>query len=191
MTPEHGEILLRLARAAIGAALERPRLGVDNAPWLREPGASFVTLMRHGELRGCIGSLEPYRPLREDVEDNARMAAFRDPRFPALTSRDYASIEVEVAVLSALTPVDLNDEDDALAQLRPGIDGIVFQYRHHRSTFLPQVWEHLPEPREFLAHLKKKAGLPADFWDPLVSLSRYTVYKWRERDLAAPRGRTS
>jgi AmmeMemoRadiSam system protein A len=191
MTPGHGEILLRLARAAIGAALERPRLGVDDAPWLREPGASFVTLMRHGELRGCIGSLEPYRPLREDVEDNACMAAFRDPRFPALTSRDYASIEVEVAVLSALTPVDLNDEDDALAQLRPGIDGIVFQYRHHRSTFLPQVWEHLPEPREFLAHLKKKAGLPADFWDPLVSLSRYTVYKWRERDLAARRGRTS
>lgn len=191
MTPERGDILLRLARAAIGAALDRPRHNVDSAEWLREPGASFVTLTRDGELRGCIGSLEAYRPLREDVEDNACMAAFRDPRFPALTSREYASIDVEVAVLSPLTPFPVRDEADALARLRPGIDGIVFQYRHHRSTFLPQVWEHLPEPGEFLARLKEKAGLPADFWDPAVNLSHYTVSKWRERDQTTPHGRTS
>lgn len=178
-------VLLKLARMAIGSLLDRPRQATPEAEWLHEPGASFVTLMRHGELRGCIGTLEPYRSLREDVWDNAQMAAFRDPRFSPLTSREYATIDIEVALLSAIEPMAVNDEHDALAQLRPGVDGIVLEFRHHRSTFLPQVWEHLPEPQHFLAQLKQKAGLPRDFWDPAVRLSRYTVSKWREREFGA------
>jgi AmmeMemoRadiSam system protein B/AmmeMemoRadiSam system protein A len=176
-----GEILLKLARAAIVTELGLPRDGAPASPsWLERHGASFVTLKLAGKLRGCIGTLRAHRALGEDLKHNALGAAFRDPRFKPLTAPEYAGIAVEVSVLSALEPMQFVAEADALAQLRPGVDGIVFEYGTHSSTFLPQVWADIREPADFLSHLKYKAGLPPDFWDPAVRLSRYTVQKWHE-----------
>jgi AmmeMemoRadiSam system protein A len=175
-----GCVLLPLARAAIAAQLGTPLAARDDADWLGNTAASFVTLMLDGELRGCIGTLEAHRALGEDVKANAIAAAFRDPRFKPLDKREFDTVRVEISVLSAIVSIAFRAEDDALQQLRPGTDGVIFQYGHHRSTFLPQVWEDFRDPRVFLGHLKYKAGLPPDFWDPAVKLSRYTVSKWRE-----------
>ncbi len=179
--PEKGETLLKLARNEIASKLGEPASKPDKAGWLQEPGASFVTLTRQGELRGCIGTLEAHRPLGIDVRENAVAAAFRDPRFMPLTRSEFNDIRVEVSLLSPAEPLVVKDEAAALVALRPNVDGVVFEYGHTRSTFLPQVWEQLPDPAEFLAHLKRKAGLPMDFWAEQVRLSRYTVSKWKER----------
>ena len=178
-----GQFLLPIARAAIARELGRTLAAAEDADWLHEPGACFVTLNLDARLRGCIGTLKAHRPLLEDVKSNARNAAFRDPRFPPLSAAELDRLTVEVSVLSALEAMAVEDEREALSRLRPGIDGLVFEYGHHRSTFLPQVWEDLQEPFEFLATLKQKAGLPPDFWDPEVKLARYTVSKWSEREL--------
>jgi uncharacterized protein len=175
-----GEILLAIARAAIARELGRETRSPEDAPWLHEPGATFVTLRQGGELRGCIGSLEPRRPLVQDVKANAVNAAFRDPRFRPLHLAELDKTHVEVSLLSALEPIPFQDEQHALAQLEPGVHGVTFEYGYHKSTFLPQVWEELPDVHEFVAHLKQKAGLPPDFWDPEVKLARYTVSKWAE-----------
>jgi len=177
---EKGSTLLKLARSEIAAKLGEAAAKPVKAAWLQEPGASFVTLTRQGELRGCIGTLEAHRPLGVDVRENAVAAAFRDPRFMPLTRGEFDDIRVEVSVLSPTEPLQVKDESAALAVLRPNVDGVVFEYGHYRSTFLPQVWEQLPKPAEFLAHLKRKAGLPVDFWADQVRLSRYTVSKWKE-----------
>ena len=177
---EKGDTLLKLARSEIASQLGRDATPPAQADWLKQPGASFVTLTRKGELRGCVGTLEAHRPLWLDVRENALAAAFRDPRFMPLTAAEFDAIRVEVSLLSPTQPIEVKGEADALAALRPHVDGVVFEYGHHRSTFLPQVWEQLPEPGEFLAHLKRKAGLPMDFWAEQVRLSRYTVSKWKE-----------
>ena len=177
---DQGQTLLALARAAIAEKLGVPTPFFDEAQWLDEPGATFVTLTCAGALRGCIGSLVAERPLRTDVASNARAAAFSDPRFAPLSAREYREIEVEVSLLSPMQPVTVESETQALTLLRPGIDGVLLEYGRRRGTFLPQVWEQLPEPRAFLAQLKQKAGLPADFWSEEIRLSRYTVTKWRE-----------
>jgi AmmeMemoRadiSam system protein A len=176
-----GEILLAIARAAIARELGRDTHAPEDASWLREPGATFVTLRQSSELRGCIGSLEPRRPLVHDVKANAVGAAFRDPRFRPLQVVELDYTQVEVSVLSPLEPIAFEDEEHALAQLESGVHGVTFEYGYHKSTFLPQVWEDLPDMREFIAHLKQKAGLPPDFWDPEVKLARYTVSKWSEK----------
>lgn len=184
-----GRLLLAIARNAIAQALgvEQASGVAHSAPdataaWLATPAACFVTLTRHGELRGCIGSLEAHRSLLADVRHNAVAAALQDPRFPPLTATELAGIRIEVSLLSAAEPMQFADETDALAQLRPRVDGLVFEFGYHRSTFLPQVWEQLPQPRQFMAQLKRKAGLPADFWSDEVTLSRYTVTQWKEQD---------
>jgi len=177
---EKGSILLTLARSEIGSKLGQERSLLAQADWLNEPGACFVTLTRQGELRGCIGTLEAHRPLGVDVRENAVAAAFRDPRFTPLTLVEFDDIRVEVSLLSPTEVLVVASEEHALASLRPGVDGVVFEYRHYRSTFLPQVWEQLPEPAEFMAYLKRKAGLSTDFWAEDVRLSRYTVSKWKE-----------
>ncbi len=184
MNTDAGRVLVPLARAAIGRELGHHLPSAADAAWLRAPGATFVTLTADDQLRGCIGTLDAHRPLAEDVTANAVAAAFRDPRFKPLQRDEFAAIAVEVSLLSAMEMLRFDDEAGALAQLRPQIDGIVLQYGHHRSTFLPQVWEQLPEPAEFLAHLKRKAGLPMDFWAEQVRLSRYTVSKWKENEEA-------
>ncbi|MDP1704019.1 MAG: AmmeMemoRadiSam system protein A [Sulfurimicrobium sp.] len=180
MSTEQGKILLAIARATISSALGKAMQADESPPWLQEPGATFVTLTQQGELRGCIGSLEAHRPLLVDIKANALAAAFRDPRFPPLIADELDRTQVEVSLLSPLSPIVFNSEEDALAQLRPEVDGIVFEYEFYRSTFLPQVWEQLPQPAEFMAHLKHKAGLSPGFWDTNVRLFRYTVNKWKE-----------
>lgn len=179
-TEEQGHLLTSLARAAIAREFAAPSHPTPHPDWLDRPGAVFVTLTEAGRLRGCIGSLEARRPLGEDVAENARAAAFRDPRFPPLSPEELDAVRVEISVLTPATPMSFDDEADALAQLRPGTDGVILEYGWHRSTFLPQVWEQLPEPRTFMSHLKQKAGLSGDFWDQELRLSRYGVEKFKE-----------
>lgn len=185
---EKGKVLLPVARAAIAEHFgHSPASGddsTDDAAWLHEHGACFVTLMQYDNLRGCIGSLEAHRKLLDDVRSNAHAAAFRDTRFSPLTEAELDVTDIEISLLSAMQAMSFESEQHALEQIRPGIDGIVFEYRHYRSTFLPQVWQQLPRADEFIAHLKHKAGLPVDFWADDVRLQRYTVSKWKERDLA-------
>ena len=177
---ELGQALLIIARNAIGARFGRAAAAFTPQPELAAAGATFVTLTQNGQLRGCIGSLEPYRALAEDVAENALAAAFRDPRFAPLAADELAHTRVEVSLLGAARAIDFADENDAIAQLRPGIDGLILGYGSRRATFRPQVWETLPEARRFVAQLKLKAGLPADFWAPGISLARYEVKKWKE-----------
>jgi hypothetical protein len=177
-----GRALLTIARSAIGAELGfRPIAEASHAA-LAQPAATFVTLKHSGELRGCIGSLKPLRPLRVDVRENAIAAAFRDPRFPPLAVVEFEATSVEVSLLSADERLDVLDEEDLVAHLRPGVDGVILEYGRLRATFLPQVWEALADPRAFLAALKRKAGLPEDFWSPRVNVSRYRVTKWMESE---------
>lgn len=176
-----GEILLAIARAAIARELGRDAASPEEARWLREPGATFVTLRQGERLRGCIGTLEARRPLLQDVKANAIGAAFRDPRFPPLALPELDTTSVEVSLLSPLEPLSFDNEQHALSQIEPGVHGVSFEYGWHKSTFLPQVWEDLPDLHEFIGHLKQKAGLPPDFWDTEVKLARYTVSKWSER----------
>lgn len=174
-----GPKLVTIAREAIAWHEEIVARGPWDAEWLRAPGASFVTLHLEGELRGCIGSMEPRRPLGDDVAHNARSAAYRDPRFLPVTAAERERLQVEVSVLSLREPLSLASEAEALARLRPGVDGIFLQYQGYSATFLPQVWEGLPDPADFLGELRRKAGLPPRFWHPDVRLSRYTVEKFR------------
>lgn len=175
-----GGALLTIARDAIAQRLGAPPAPTLDAAVLHRPGASFVTLTRNGNLRGCIGSLEAMRPLAEDVRENARAAAFADPRFPPLTRAELDGLRVEVSVLSAPRALRVASEADAIAQLRPGVDGIVLRMGLRHATFLPQVWEQIPEPMSFLRALKQKAGLPVEFWSPQLELSRYEVTKFVE-----------
>ncbi|MDP2879344.1 MAG: AmmeMemoRadiSam system protein A, partial [Sulfuricella sp.] len=139
MSIEKGRILIPIARATISRALGREMQVDEDTEWLKEPGACFVTLTQQGELRGCIGSLEAHRPLLQDVKANAYAAAFRDTRFAPLSLAELDYTEVEISLLSPMQPLTFRDEREALAQLRPGIDGVVFECGGRRSTFLPQV----------------------------------------------------
>ncbi len=175
-----GEILLSIARATIAAELGIWLDVDDSADWLAETGASFVTLETAGSLSGCIGSVQARRPLLDDVASNAYAAAFLDRRFAPLTVAELDLTVVEVSVLSPTTPLTCSGEADALARLRPGVDGVVLQWEDRRATLLPQVWARVADPAEFLAHLKLKAGLPLSFWSDEVRLSTYTVTEFHE-----------
>ncbi|TCV90711.1 AmmeMemoRadiSam system protein A [Sulfurirhabdus autotrophica] len=185
MSINQGEILLPIARSSIANALGQVHTAAEDALWLQENGACFVTLTQEGQLRGCIGTLEAHRALLEDVKANAKAAAFQDPRFSPLTSAEFSYTEIEVSLLSPMQALSFSSEQEALAQLQPEVDGVVFEFGRYRSTFLPQVWEQLPATTDFMAHLKHKAGLRPDFWAEEVKLYRYTVSKWKERDLKA------
>lgn len=171
--------LLEIAENSIRHGLSKKcPLAVDlqNAlPELREPGASFVTLERQGMLRGCIGTLEAHRPLAADVAHNAFQSAFRDPRFPPLDESELQGLEIHISVLSPAEPMTFDSEEDFIRQLRPGVDGVILEEGWHRGTFLPAVWEDLPDPRDFVQHLKLKAGLPADYWSKNIKAYRYTA----------------
>jgi len=180
--PEHRRTLLELAGAAIEKGLGGGRLAVraDDYPEpLRAPRATFVTLHLDAQLRGCIGTLEARRALVEDVAYNARAAAFDDPRFPPLAHAEFGRLEIHISVLSAPEPLSCESEDELLRRLRPQVDGLILEERARRATFLPSVWEQLPDPREFLRQLKHKAGLPADYWSRTLRVSRYTVQAFR------------
>jgi len=179
----NGGILIPIARAAITETLGLSSHADEQATWLQDKAACFITLTQKGNLRGCIGTLEAHRSLLEDVKHNARAAAFHYIRFSPLSRDELDITEIEISLLSAMKPLHFSDEQQALAQLKPGIDGVVFESGIYRSTFLPQVWEQLPNTRDFMSHLKTKAGLSADFWSDEIKLSTYTVSKWKEADL--------
>ena len=164
----HGAELLRLAAASIDHGLSHgrplPVSADDCAAELREPGASFVTLHRHGRLRGCIGTAEASQPLAVDVAGNGFAAAFLDGRFPPLSAFERQGLGISVSLLSPPAPLAFGDENDLLAQLRPFEDGVILSVEGRRALFLPQVWQQLGEPRLFLRQLKRKAGVPDDYW---------------------------
>lgn len=171
--------LLDIARRSIQHGLETGTpLKVDLQPLtppLREPGASFVTLERHGQLRGCIGTLEAHQPLAVDVAQNAFQSAFRDPRFPPLEKSEWTGLDIHISVLSKPEPMQFSSEEDFIRQLRPGVDGVILAEGWHRGTFLPAVWDDLPDPHDFVRHLKLKAGLPVDYWSDSIKAYRYTA----------------
>jgi len=181
-----GLALVSIARLAIGVRLgiagEKPPVHAA----LAAPGATFVTLFCHSELRGCIGSLQALRALGEDVRENAINAAFHDPRFPPLATAEFDLTSVEVSLLSPSMSLRFAKEEELLARLRPGIDGVTVEFGRCRGTFLPQVWDALPDPRQFLTELKRKAGLPGDFWSPQVAVGLYEVTKWKESEFVRP-----
>ena len=192
---DHGKMLLDLARASLEAhlhtgdghggtdAAKRMRRIIDGTPWLQRRGASFITLTEDGELRGCIGSLQAYRSLGEDVADHAVDAAMHDPRFAPVSAREYPRLAIEVSVLSAPKPLPVTGRADLERRLRRGMDGLIIDDGRGRSaTFLPQVWDELPDPNNFITHLLAKAGLPAsqDWWDNAIRCSTYTVSAYKE-----------
>ena len=168
-------------RAVEEAARSGAALRVDpqqHAPRLREPGASFVTLRREGALRGCTGRLEAVEPLVADVARSAWRAASADPRFRPVREHELASLELKISVLSALLPLPVRSRAELFAELRPGIDGLVLREGTAGATFLPAVWESLPEPEAFLRELLRKAGLPADHWSAELRFERYTALEF-------------
>jgi MEMO1 family protein len=175
-----GETLLSIARDSIDGGLSGKSPQRRAEPWLGQIGATFVTLTRNGGLRGCIGSLEAMRALGEDVAANALGAAFRDPRFTAMTGAEWPQCRVEVSLLTPPKPLRFGDEADLLSQIEAGEDGLIVEALGKRGTFLPQVWEDLPDKRLFLDHLMKKAGLPAETRLSRCQISRYRVVKWKE-----------
>ena len=182
-----GSLLLLIARGALerslGADADAPHHDVDHltAPsWLLERAASFVSLYKLGRLRGCVGSLDAVRPLIDDVRRNALAAAFEDSRFPPIRPVELREVRIEVTLLAARERIWWQTEREAIAQLRPGVDGLLLSYDSRRATFLPQVWESIDEPGAFLAALKEKAGLPAKFWHRSIVLERYAVQSWCE-----------
>jgi AmmeMemoRadiSam system protein B/AmmeMemoRadiSam system protein A len=184
---EHGKTLLQIARQSISASLgagAEPRAPVADESWLKESRASFVTLMHGGELRGCVGALEAERPLAQDVAANARAAALEDTRFKALTRDEFARTDIEVSLLSTPKRVSFADHADLIGRLRPGVDGVILEQSEEekRATFLPQVWETLPDPEQFIAHLRQKAGIAQSTDIRRCRVKRYTVLKWREAE---------
>jgi hypothetical protein len=176
-----GAALIAIARAAIEQKLlGKPAARLD-ASWLERAGATFVTLLKGGELRGCIGSLEATRPLAQDVAENALAAAFRDPRFPELSAPEWPQCDVEVSLLGAPKPIRFADDADLVRQIRAGEDGLILEAEGRRATFLPQVWQGVPDKRAFLGQLVRKAGLPADTPLRNCRISRYRVMKFDGR----------
>lgn len=176
---EDRQTLHTIARQSIQTGLEQQHPLVitlaDYAEPLQQKRATFVTLNINQQLRGCIGTLSPYRALVDDIAHNAYAAAFSDPRFPALSQAEFTQLDYHLSILSETKPMTFNSEADLLAQIRPGIDGLILSDNNQQGTFLPSVWEQLPTAQEFLQHLKRKAGLPMDYWSNSLQVSRYTV----------------
>lgn len=177
LAPAHHSVLLGLAWESIRHGLRHhrpPVVDLDGyAPELGQPRASFVTLQLDSQLRGCIGSLEAHRPLVVDVAHNAFAAAFRDPRFPSVDESEFARLELHISLLTPPAPLVFDSEADLLARIVPGEDGLILADGPHRGTFLPAVWESLPDPVQFLEHLKLKAGLPRGYWSDTLRVWRY------------------
>lgn len=185
LTEQEKQILLRLARRSIELAVRRqplPRLNLaDYSPALRSEGASFVTLTRDGELRGCIGALEAYQPLVQDVCEHAAAAALEDYRFPPVRAAEVELLEIEISRLTAPQPLDYQQPLQLLEKLRPGVDGVILRDGIRRATFLPQVWEKIPEAGDFLTHLCLKMGGPGNLWQrKLLQVFTYQVEEFRE-----------
>jgi len=174
--------LLELARCSIESGLCRAGPGLTpDAAWpsrLLEPRATFTTLTLEGRLRGCCGTLEPRRPLVEDVWHNAWVSAFADPRFSPIAAGELATLEVSISVLTPLEPIAARSETELIASLQPGVDGVVICCGAACATFLPEVWQSLPEPGEFVAHLKRKAGLSGSRLSSRTRAFRYRTERF-------------
>ena len=181
-----GPFLLGLARDSIDYGFDNKAplpVRLDELPVaLAEPAATFTTLRLEGALRGCCGRLEAAEPLATDVAHSAFTAAFRDPRFDPLRREEFEAISLEVSVLTPMEPLPVADEADLLDKLQPGVDGLVIAEGWRRATFLPKVWENLPEPRQFLGQLKLKCGLPQDYWSSRLEFRRYRTTTYVESD---------
>jgi AmmeMemoRadiSam system protein A len=168
LTDDEKKILLHMARDAMEQGVRGEKLAPIHketlSPRLLEEGASFVTLTVRGQLRGCIGALEAYQPLAEDVREHALAAALADPRFPPVSERELNGISIEVSRLTRPVPLEYKDANDLLAKLRPHVDGVILRDGYRRATFLPQVWENLPNPAQFLDNLCYKMGARSDLW---------------------------
>lgn len=168
LTEEEGRQLVEVARETIQKALFNPKDKSEpetaSSPKFQERRGTFVTLTLNGALRGCIGHILPQETLIEGVRINAINAAFRDPRFRPLGQNEFEKIKVEVSILTEPKPLPYTDANDLLAKLRPGTDGVIIRKGYHQATFLPQVWEQLPNKKDFLSHLCLKAGLDRDAW---------------------------
>ncbi|MBM4428005.1 MAG: AmmeMemoRadiSam system protein A [Chloroflexi bacterium] len=185
LTEGEREILLRLAREAIASAVRKeklPPLDLQSLPpTLRENGASFVTLTLQDDLRGCIGALEAYQPLAEDVREHAIAAALDDPRFPPVSKSELDRIRIEVSRLTAPQELEYTSGEDLLKKLRPHVDGVILKYGPRRATFLPQVWEKIPDPAEFLYQLCYKMGARPSLWqDTKLQVFLYQVEEFHE-----------
>jgi uncharacterized protein len=177
LTKEEKNTLLAVARESIAFGLKHskplPVNARDYSLNLQQQRATFVTLNIHNQLRGCIGTLEAHQPLIKDVAEHAFAAAFEDPRFPSVTHAELPQLEIHISILTPAIPMSFISEEDLLRQLQSGVDGLILQTGNHRGTFLPAVWESLPEPKDFLRHLKMKAGLAGDYWSSEIKISRY------------------
>lgn len=185
LTDEEKQTLLRLAREAIETAvrgLALPPVEKESlTPALQEDGASFVTLTIHGELRGCIGALEAYQSLSEDVREHAIAAALKDPRFPPVSEKELSRIHIEVSRLTSPKELEYANADDLLKKLRPHVDGVLLRHGHRRATFLPQVWEKIPDPVEFLEQLCYKMGERGNLWrEAKLQVYTYQVEEFHE-----------
>ncbi|MDI9333863.1 MAG: AmmeMemoRadiSam system protein B [Cytophagales bacterium] len=194
LAASQGAALVQLARAALHHAVGAPAMPTPmQAPWLDAAGACFVTLSHNGQLRGCIGSLMAHRLIKDDVIHNAQAAALHDHRFTPVTADEAPRLGIEVSVLTAPVPLGFANEAHALWQLQPLVDGVIFlaevNGQTYRSTFLPQVWAQMADAQQFMAQLKMKAGLPADFWSNAVQLQTYRVQEFHE-DPSTGSGRT-
>ncbi len=187
LTPQEGQILLHTARQAIEGHLKgegTPPIKLDEYPSpLAQKGACFVTLTIDGALRGCIGSIEASQPLIKDVQERAVGAAFNDPRFPELRLDEYPDLNIEVSRLTPPESLQYSSPDELVKKLRPGIDGVILRATFRRATFLPQVWEGLPEPEQFLGRLCVKMGMdPAAWKHQHLDVEIYQVEKFIEQD---------
>ena len=171
--------LLQVARDSIDYGIKHgralPVVPEDYDVALQQPRATFVTLKIHGELRGCIGRLQAERPLIRDVAENAYSAAFQDPRFPALREAEYPQLEYHISVLTEPENIPVTSEQELIEKLVPGQDGLIIDDGLRRATFLPSVWESLPNPHDFVQQLKRKAGMPAHGWSDQIHTQRYAV----------------
>ncbi|QQR80429.1 MAG: AmmeMemoRadiSam system protein A [Deltaproteobacteria bacterium] len=173
------KILLESAKTSILSGMEFGKpleiQASQYSPSLQEKRASFVTLELEGDLRGCIGVLEPIRPLIRDVVENAYAAAFEDPRFMPVTKEEFPFLEISLSILSLPEKINFSSEENLLSQIRPGVDGLIITDGRHRGTFLPSVWEQLPDVKDFWRHLKGKAGLPENYWSSTIKVERYST----------------
>ena len=182
LTAKEKQQLYSIAALSIRHGLEEGTVlktkGEDLQGVLGENGAAFVTLRKQTKLRGCVGSLEANRPLAIDVLENAYAAAFEDARFPSLRLEEWNDLDIKISVLSRAEPIEFHSEKDLIAQLHPGIDGLILTEGCQRGTFLPSVWSDLSNPDTFLEHLKKKAKLPADYWSDTIRVERYRTIEF-------------
>ena len=185
LTLEEQQTLLRMAREAMEYGVRGKKLPSLNketlSSHLSEKGASFITLTIRGDLRGCIGALEAYQPLAEDVREHAIAAALEDPRFPPVREAELSRIQIEVSRLTRPIPLEYEDASDLLSKLRPHVDGVLLKDDYRRATFLPQVWEKIPDPVQFMNNLCYKMGVSENLWQiKHLNVLTYQVEEFHE-----------